>query len=546
MRKNVAAKPFMRKEFVPYRTITAYMKDIFSTATDADGCIVLRSGTKGHAEQSFFNVNKTDTDAFYAELARHDYRDCFFTFATFSTKHHAQRTENKLANIYAWSIDVDYKNESIAPLDMYDYIMENVELPTPNYVEYGHRLRMIYLFKEPLRLFPTQRTKLLQGYRFLQKVFVDRINNELSFGNESFGAESNPPTSFFRIPGSVNTKDGSTIKIKKITNERMSMQEVFDEYVLTNETDKSACRDTWYDTWKVNYEKKHKIAGGFNSYRLWERRLALFESLQKDPQVGRKRLLFFVGCAYLQLGMAKDASDCVKLLLKFNHGLCNPLSEKDVISRFRQIKAYSFKDITICQTLDLPVDTFCCLSKKQKDAKRYETKREAQIALGLAKFQKMQKRRNRVAYLITLKTKSSEICKELGVSISTLKRDLKYLAVNDAVARISIANRRRPISPAALVPPTAPSSTSFAVVIPHTSMLLDAMTDTDDLHGLLQRLPAVIPYSIKKRLLRIIRSAKELPKSNYRKEMKFLSSHLKGSLPNYILAGVPIGFAGPP
>ena len=72
------------------------------------------------------------------------------------------------------------------------------------------------------------------------------------------------------------------------------------------------------------------------------------------------------------------------------------------------------------------------------------------------------------------------------------------------------------------------------------------MTDTDDLHGLLQRLPAVIPYSIKKRLLRIIRSAKELPKSTYRKEMKFLSSHLKGSLPNYILAGVPIGFAGPP
>lgn len=460
MRKNVAAKPFMRKEFVPYRTITAYMKDIFSTATDADGCIVLRSGTKGHAEQSFFNVNKTDTDAFYAELARHDYRDCYFTFATFSTKHHAQRTENKLANIYAWSIDVDYKNESIAPLDMYDYIMENVELPTPNYVEYGHRLRMIYLFKEPLRLFPAQRTKLLQGYRFLQKVFVDRINNELSFGNESFGAESNPPTSFFRIPGSVNTKDGSTIKIKKITNERMSMQEVFDEYVLTNETDKSACRDTWYDTWKVNYEKKHKIAGGFNSYRLWERRLALFESLQKDPQVGRKRLLFFVGCAYLQLGMAKDASDCVKLLLKFNHGLCNPLSEKDVISRFRQIKAYSLK-ILPCSDIGFRQILSVCLSKKQKDAKRYETKREAQIALGLAKFQKMQKRRNRIAYLITLKTKSSEICKELGVSISTLKRDLKYLAVNDAVARISIANRRRPISPAG----ARPSYCSFVYLI---------------------------------------------------------------------------------
>lgn len=68
----------------------------------------------------------------------------------------------------------------------------------------------------------------------------------------------------------------------------MSMQEVFDEYVLTNETDKSACRDTWYDTWKVNYEKKHKIAGGFNSYRLWERRLALFESLQRIHRLVEK------------------------------------------------------------------------------------------------------------------------------------------------------------------------------------------------------------------------------------------------------------------
>ena len=94
MRKNVAAKPFMRKEFVPYRTITAYMKDIFSTATDADGCIVLRSGTKGHAEQSFFNVNKTDTDAFYAELARHDYRDCFLSLIHIPSITHNARKIN--------------------------------------------------------------------------------------------------------------------------------------------------------------------------------------------------------------------------------------------------------------------------------------------------------------------------------------------------------------------------------------------------------------------------------------------------------------------
>lgn len=544
MRKNVAAKPFMQKGFVPYRTITAYMKDVFSTATDADGCIVLRSGTKGHAEQSFFNVNKTGTDALYAELARHDYRDCFFTFATYATKNHAQRTENKLTNIYAWSIDVDYKNESISPLDMYDYIMENVELPTPNYLEYGHRLRMIYLFREPLRLFPAQRAKLLQGYRFLQKVFVDRINDELSFGNESFGAESNPPTSFFRIPGSVNTKDGSTIKIKKITTERMSMQEIFEEYVLSSETDKSACKNTWYNEWKVNHKKQ--IAGGFNIYRLWERRLALFESLQKDPQIGRKRLLFFIGCAYLQLGMAKNASECVDLLLNFNQGLCNPLPEKDVISRFRQIKAYNFKDVTICQTLELPADTFSCLTRRQKDAKRYQTKREKQITLGLAKFQKIQKRRNRVAYLITLKTKSSEICRELGVSISTLKRDLKYLAENDAVARISIATRKRPIRPAAIVLPTATSSPSFAVVIPHASSLNDVVHTTDDLQCLLHKLPAVIPYSIKKNLLAIMKYIRQSNKDVCKKAVRFTNSHLHSSLPNYILAGIPIGFAGPP
>lgn len=543
MRKNVAAKPFMSKKFVPYRTITTYMKDVFAMAGNADGCVVLRSGTKGHAEQSFFNVNKITTDAFYAELSRHDYRDCFFTFATYSTKKIPQRTESKLTNIYAWSIDVDYKNESISPLDMYEYIMENVELPTPNYIEYGHRLRMIYLFKEPLRLFPAQRAKLLQGYRFLQKVFVDRINTELSFGNENFGAESNPPTSFFRIPGSVNTKDGSTIKIEKITEERMSMQELFEEYVLPIEMDRSACKNTWYDAWKVN--SKAQIAGGFNIYRLWERRLALFEALQKDPEIGRKRLLFFVGVAYLQLGKAKTSSECVKLLLEFNRGLCKPLPEKEIESRYRQIKSYNFKDVTICQILELPADTFSCLTRKQKDAKRYQDKRDKQIAMGLAKFQKMQKRRNRIAYLLTLKTKTSEMCKEFGVSISTIKRDIKYLAENDKVARETLLARKRPVRPAVLVLPTATSSTSFAVVIPHT-IKTNTTAYKFDLHGIMNQNFDSIPYSILKRLLPLIRSARNSNKTLCKRARKFHISHMHRELPQYLLSGTTIGCAGPP
>lgn len=443
MRKNIAEKPFSSKRFVPYKLITEYLSDIFEKAKEQDGYICVRSGPDSYAAQSWIDVNSLEN--LKIELSRHDYRNTFFSFSTFKKKRKPQRKIDNVQNIYAWSIDVDYKNEVANPLDVYEFIMENVNLPKPNYIEYGHRLRMIYIFEEPLRLYAKQRTQLLNGFHFLQRAFCKIINEQLGFMGESFGAEANPASSFFRVPGSVNMKDGSTIQIKKITDEKWTMQELFYEWIPDSIKDESGNKEKWYDSWKKS--DNNTIAKKYNSKTLWEKRMNIFMQLRSVPNSHRKRLCFYYGVGITQIYGRLNPDEFMKKLSDFNNGFINPLSEH-ILRRVFSWQAntqplYRFTDQTLADNLEVNREYFSLYSRKEKDAERYQQKRNAQLAKGKAKCQQMKKRQSKVFDLLNAGKSLTSIAQKMKVSVSTIKRDIEAIKNGSLIQNEILDNLRQ-------------------------------------------------------------------------------------------------------
>ena len=399
-----------------------FIQDLYRLAKPEDGLIAFRASH----EQKFYSVSELPNSIqFLSFLKGLQKEDAFYSFSTFRTNKH---TENAITNIFGWSIDVDYHNDVAHPLDVYQYILDNVAIPLPNYIEYGHRLRLIYIFSEPLRLVRGCRKKLLNGFKFMQKCFADMINEELSFGGFSFGAESNPPCSFFRIPESINTKDGSIIQIEKISDEKYSLQELFEEFIPNKMIDKSGNAYVWKDAWKKKQKKKkqkniiHPPQTSLYGVLLWKERMQLLRLLQQNPSLPRKRACHLYANGLIMIGI--DNEDVFHTEMSaFNNRFYNPLSDGYLSRTYRwQLycgKSYKYKNETIASLLELTSFSSTGVSRKERDAIRYKERRKG----ILSKKDKMDERLKEIVLLKGNGESISSISRALNISISTVKRE---------------------------------------------------------------------------------------------------------------------------
>ncbi len=430
MRKTVAQRPFFKRTN-DYQEMIDLLADIFSEAKQEDGYICIRSGPPSHDSQSWLDVSKI-SENLKLELLRHDYRDTFYSLGSYHKSKNPTRTLNNLQNIFAFGIDVDYSkgNTCAHPLDVYQYIMDTVSIPTPNYVEYGHCLRLIYIFREPLRLYSGSKEKMIKGFTFLQKCLCNMINQDFDFcANmlEKLEAEVNPATSFFRIPGSVNSKGNQTIQIKHMTEERYTLQEFFTEHIPKNYIEPLYTKNDRSPGWKKRANEGKTMK--FSSTALWKRRKNAFLQLRTEPDVHRKRLCFLYGVALKQLNEVSSKDELINALYQFNTGFDFPLQEKVIRSSNNRLLEhdYKFKDSTIEDLLGSSFAPYTGLPKKERDANRYQIKKDEKRKNGKLKFQQIETRRRKVKALLQLNTPISEIAKQCETSIATINRDIKYL-----------------------------------------------------------------------------------------------------------------------
>jgi len=174
-----------------------------------------------------------------------------------------------------------------------------------------------------------------------------------------------------------------------------------------------------------NWKQKDGVKRN-NIYAVWERRMAICESLRKNSNIPRKRLCFIYGVGLLWTKQASNSQEVCKLLCEFNKGFNNPLSTRQIYGHFKNIKAYKFSDAYICQLLNIDGSYFAAIEKESRDHQRYMQTKKKREKLGKTKIQEQEKRRyfileNRDKYSI------AQLAEILHVSVSTIKRDLSVL-----------------------------------------------------------------------------------------------------------------------
>lgn len=291
-----------------------------------------------------------------------------------------ERTEKNLIQINAIALDVDYKkNPNYAHIRPEGFFWNVIvpelvdwgKIPCPTYIETGHQLRLIFCLKEPI-ICKNGRSVVIALKETLKRL-SEGINDVLDCH-----CEPQKINSFFRMPGSVNSKDGSRVKVLKTSSEEWTLQELMDEYLPE--------LPSWYENWKKNKSVKshNKI---HNTYQLWMDRKELFKSFREYEQVNREHLLYLYG---MSLRWTNYSGDYIGALLDFNEGFVEPLSEKEIRTKFRYIATqpvYQFKNSTIQEYIGVECQEL--LTKKEAEKLRREEAGETRKQLTEAKYQSL-------------------------------------------------------------------------------------------------------------------------------------------------------------
>ncbi len=324
----------------------------------------------------------------------------------------------------------------------------------PTYIEYGNRLRLVYLLNEGGVKLPNPQEK---ERREATLIFLDRVQAELvKCINEldcKYNAEVNSYTSFVRIPGSINRKyigyigpDGKyhwQIKSKdrvcamEIANgKRWDFHELA-EQILPKLPD-------WYADYKKRQQKKltqrsTRTYSSSNLIQLMKKRLHLLEQLQQDGyDIGHREMMchLYFNCLLQMKQLSREES--WELVRKFNSDFRTPLNERKLKISIYKGKEYNYKDVTFLKKLDLDPEQAARYGFRMRNWNSY-TKQEYREYRReyMRQYRKDQKPTvsDKQKEILRLSQKAKElresgctvrqIADELGISESTVKR---YLA----------------------------------------------------------------------------------------------------------------------
>ena len=362
--------------------------------------------------------------------------DILFSLNPFRTMDKA--TRSNLFCINAIPVDIDYKNiKELKELDPYQVIklleMDFFErrVPTPNFVEYGNQLRLIYSIETCY--VPKFRDNVVTLARRISEVFAQEL--------KELGAEKQNLESYFRIPGSINTKNGVKVKIYSYDESvRYTLSEL--QELWLDELPK------WYKKRKGRVQAPRKVVKLHNVYSLNCNRLMDFEKIQSHlNSIGvtelRARLCFqYRNYTLIKLKYqngelkAEDYEFAKEEMLKFNNNFNEPLRGHIIESATRVVnyRQYLYKNETLIDFLELDYELcerlglqsiYKTKTKEEIDKDYY--KKKLKLEGKVSEKEKLSQRRAKIKDLLAEGLKQKDICLQLNISKDTYIRDRKYL-----------------------------------------------------------------------------------------------------------------------
>ena len=373
--------------------------------------------------------------------------DILFSLNPFRTMDRA--TRSNLFCINAIPVDVDYKKiKELKDLEPHQVIklleMDFFEskIPTPNFVEYGNQIRLIYSVE----------TCYIPKFRDNVVTLARRISEVFSHELKEYGAEKQNLESYFRIPGSINTKNGAEIKVFSYDDAVIYTLSELQELWL-DELPK------WYKKRKGRVKAPKKVVKLHNVYSLNCNRLMDFEKIQSYlNSIGvtelRSRLCFLYRNYILiknkyQNGelKAEDYELAKEEMLKFNNNFNEPLRGHIIESATRIVnyRQYLYKNETLIDFLELDYELCERLGlesiykiktrqeiekdyyKRNSDDKKKKYQEKLRADGKVSEKEKLSQRRAKIKDLLAQGLKQKDICSQLDISKPTYVRDRNFL-----------------------------------------------------------------------------------------------------------------------
>lgn len=423
----------VKREYNISKNDADIMCKIFDKVFDTDReCFVRLRCAETNTIYSYNVQDLKNKDKLFNILNSNKFRkeDFFYSLATYKTMLSGE--EDNIFSMHLIVVDVDFKKikrlKDKEPVEMFQ-ILKNHEfeksIPTPNYIELGHQLRLLYKIESVGATRPS-------------KNLVKRINKVFNERLADYGGDTPRITDYARIKGSINTKNNSVIDI--------FILEDIGIYKLRDLQNKWLDEiPAWYNKWNDNKNKgkvvkfrpKDKsVLYPLNMGRIQDfKRIAAYYGKDLD---GRRFLCFLVRNHAILAGFAED--EAKEMMREFNNSLVRPLSWRVIERDTRNVnkKQYLYKDITILDYLGIGREEVSLIGleelKYQTDEEKAIRKAEYNKEYMFNKFRNTEgltktevARRAEFIKIAELEFEGRslrEIAVELGKSVSTLSEKI--------------------------------------------------------------------------------------------------------------------------
>ena len=386
---------------------------------------ILHSDSKGWITKAEINCGYKQWHYRYKELLEQDFNQ-ENVYISINTFYSTFRRLEYLKELKAQFIDLDIyktkfsKEQIIMHLEA-DYF--NKSIPRPNLIiDSGRGLYLIWLLNSvPSKALPLWKSIEEYLYSVLKPFGADR--------------QALDPTRVLRVPGSINSKSNTTVKVIEQYDYIYDLREIQKEFLPELEERKANKKGRPSKTVFIHRERSLYYARIQDIIKLCE--------LREYDLKGHRELVLFLYRYYLCYFL-EDTQKALEDVLELNREFVYPLSEAEVIRATRSAekvylskdKDYKYKNETLIELLLITEleETYMSTIISKREYKRrnneynknkYQEKLKSEGKIS--EKEKLSQRREKIKALLEQGFKRKDICLQLDISIKTYKRDISFL-----------------------------------------------------------------------------------------------------------------------
>ncbi|WLF71114.1 DNA-binding response regulator (plasmid) [Clostridium septicum] len=388
----------------------------------------LHSNSKGWITKAEMNCGYKQWHYRYNELLEQNF-DQENVYVSLNTFYSTFRRLEYLKELKAQFIDLDIyktgftKEQIIMHLEAEHF---NKTIPRPNLIiDSGRGLYLIWLLNSvPSKALPLWKAIEEYLYSVLKQFGADR--------------QALDPTRVLRVPGSINSKSNTKVEIIEQYDYVYDLREIQKEFLPELEQRKDKKKGRPRKTVFIHRERSLYYARIQDITKLCE--------LREYDLDGHRELVLFLYRYYL-CSFLEDTEKALQDVLELNREFVSPLRETEVVRATRSAervylskdKEYKYKNKTLIELLDITEleetymttiisDREYSRRKNIRNKKSYQEKLKTEGKIS--KKEELEQIRAKIKSLRAKGFKNKDICIELDLAESTLKRHITYMKKN--------------------------------------------------------------------------------------------------------------------